>query len=474
MSRRRCRRHSQQRNYISSQSQAGSQALLRYRWNLISRRAGRWASRLKLGVSIYREVEADHLRICLIGAANPSNNPRLLREADLLSRQDEVRVVCQGSSIAAAEADARLLARRSWRLERLDHRRADWLPSDATRPGRLCSVLVRGRRRLAEEAFRSIKTTKLAEYSVCTSLPELRRLACAESADWFIAHTQPALPAAAAAARHWDAKLGFDCEDLLAETGDKFCEANRLIEQKYLCQCDYISVTSNAMADHLANTYNIPPPVVLYNVFPLSLAEGIVAPAQREPHPKLRLHWVSQTIGPDRGLQDAFEACAGLADQVEIHLRGRASEQQKREMTALAEQWGVAGCVNFHPVIDYDELFRTMAEYDVGLALERPQNHNYSLTVTNKIFSYMLAGLALAATDTPGQREVMDQAPGAGFLYPAGDAKSLRAALEVWISDRARLRQAQCAAWDAARSRFCWDIEQKKFLQLFGRNSKFE
>lgn len=410
------------------------------------------------------------MRICLIGAANPSNNPRLLREADLLSQRHEVRVVCQGSSRAAAEADARLLACRSWRLQRVDFPRADWGPSDAFSPQWLRSVLIRGRRRFAEEAFHCIRTTKLAEYGVCTCYPELRQLAAAEHADWFIAHTQPALPIAAAATRRWNAKLGFDCEDLLTETGDKFCEANRLIEQKYLGQCDYITATSNAMADHLAKSYNIPPPVVLYNVFPLSLVDGIVPPAQRERHPKLRLHWVSQTIGPDRGLQDAFEACAGLAGQVEIHLRGQVSEHHRREMTALAERWGVARCVNFHPVVDRDELFRAMAEYDVGLALERPQNRNYGLTVTNKIFSYMLAGLALAATDIPGQREVMDQAPGAGFLYPAGDAKCLQVIFENWIKNREPLRQAQQAAWDAVRARFCWDLEQRKFLDLLECN----
>jgi glycosyltransferase involved in cell wall biosynthesis len=86
--------------------------------------------------------------------------------------------------------------------------------------------------------------------------------------------------------------------------------------------------------------------------------------------------------------------------------------------------------------------------------------------VTNKIFSYMLAGLAIVATDTAGQREVMSQAPEAGILYPAGDAKSLRAALKGWIGARAKLGRMQQAAWEAARARFCWEVEQRKLLDL--------
>ncbi|MGA2687133.1 MAG: glycosyltransferase [Candidatus Korobacteraceae bacterium] len=408
------------------------------------------------------------MRICLIGAANPSNNPRLLREADLLSQSHEVRVVCAGAGRGFAEADTRLLARRSWKLQRTDSARADWMPSEA---GRMQSVMVRGRRRLAEAAFSYVKTTGLAEYSCCSTLGELRRLASAESAHWFIAHTQPVLPAAAATAKRWNAKLGFDCEDLLSETGDRFCEAIRLIERKYFAACDYVSATSQHMANYLVNTYGIAPPVVLYNVFPLSLAQGMSPPTLRPTAPRLRLHWFGQTIGPDRGLQDVFAACSGLSELVEIHLRGRVSEEHRAVLLGEAARCGVASCLHFHPRVDHDDLIRSMAEYDVGLALERVQHRNYSLTVTNKVFAYLLAGLAVVATDTPGQREVMSQAPEAGALYATEVVTGLREILETWIRDREKLRRAQQAAWEAARSRFCWDIEQRKFLEVLGRMS---
>ncbi len=107
----------------------------------------------------------------------------------------------------------------------------------------------------------------------------------------------------------------------------------------------------------------------------------------------------------------------------------------------------------------------------MGLALERPEHRNYSLTVTNKVFTYMLAGLAILATDTPGQREVLSQVPEAGALYPAGEANILRSTLEEWIKDRGRLRRSQQASWQAARARFCWDLEQKKLIDLLDRMS---
>jgi glycosyltransferase involved in cell wall biosynthesis len=409
------------------------------------------------------------LRICLVGAANPSNNPRLLREADLLSQSHEVRVVCAGSSRESADADSRLLNLRSWSLQRIDSARADWDRSEVGGRDWFKAIMVRGRRRLAQEVFPLIRTTTLAEYTCSAGLAELRRLASAQPADWFIAHTQPALPAAAAAVKRWNAKLGFDCEDLLSETGDRFCAAIRLIERKYLACCNYVSVTSQEMAGYLKETYGLADSLVLYNVFPLSLADGVCAPTMRPYHPRLRLHWISQTIGPDRGLQDVFAACSGLSNQVEIHLRGQVSTKQKSALLGEAERCGVASSLFFHPRIDQAELIPSMSEYDVGLALERPQHRNYSLTVTNKVFTYMLAGLAILATDTPGQREVMSRVAEAGALYPAEDVPSMRAILETWIKDRKKLRTAQQAAWDGARSTFCWEIEQMKFIEMLGK-----
>lgn len=402
------------------------------------------------------------MQVCLVGVTNPCHNPRLVREADTLARAGcDVRVVTIGTGRGLEQNDARLLKRRDWRLERID------LHSSVL-DARLRSVWMRGRRRLASVAFQQLKWAKLAEYSSCTSLPELTKLALARPVDWIIAHTQPALPAAAAAAKRWNARLGFDCEDLLTETEDKSREEIQVIERRYIPECHYISAASDCMAAHLQRNYNISAPVVLYNVFPRFLAAGLSPPNARRYHPKLRLHWFSQTLGPDRGLEDVFEACTVLPNQVEIHLRGHGSGVQRAFILQLAERFGLVGALRIHPLIDHDELIKSMGEYDVGLALERPQHRNYSRTVTNKLFSYMMAGLAIASTDTPGQREVMTQAPGTGAIYPSGDANALQRILQSWIADPERLRQAQQSAWEAARSKFCWDLEQSKFLDALG------
>jgi glycosyltransferase involved in cell wall biosynthesis len=357
-----------------------------------------------------------------------------------------------------AEKDQALMRRRLWRLEQVD-----LLPVGGKK---IRSVLIRARRRLAGSVFRRLNLTGLAMHAYTLALPEMQRLAAREGADWFIAHAQPALPVAAYAARQWKANLGFDCEDLLGYAEGENKDLVRAIESENLSKCQYVSVASQAMADRLAQDYPISAPLVLYNVYPLALAEGLVPPNERPPRPVLRLHWFGQTIGFGRGMEDALEALSLLPRDVELHVRGQFQRGYREWLNDLEAKYGLAGRVVYHAPTHHDELLASLGEFDVGLALERGENGNYSRTVTNKVFAYLLAGLALAATDTPGQREFLQQVPGAGFLYPSSNPKALAEGLLVWVRQREKLMAARRAAWDAARARFCWDVEKAKFVRV--------
>jgi glycosyltransferase involved in cell wall biosynthesis len=400
------------------------------------------------------------LRVCLIGATHACHNPRLLREADSLSEAGhDVRVVAPSFSKELDERDQSHLARRNWRHQKIDYLQRGFV-------GSLRSTLMRGRRRLAFELHERFGGRQFGEYGYTTALPELRRQALAEPADWFIAHAQAALPIAAAAAKRWNARLGFDCEDLLSEHGTDPPDIVRQIESTYLQDCDYVSTPSRGIADRLERDYAIEPPIVLYNVFPRNLANNMTAPRNRPEHVPVRLHWFSQTIGAGRGIEEAIEACGMLGGEVELHLRGNPAAGFQNALEVLAAQHKVK--LELHPQIEHDDLIKAMEQFDVGLALERNEHTNYALTVTNKIGSYLLAGLAIAATDTPGQREVLDQIPAAGFLYESGKPKLLADGLRRWIQNRESLNIAQQAAWEAARSQFCWDIEERKLLKVLG------
>lgn len=396
-------------------------------------------------------------RICLICPHHVSFQPRTLREADSLHEAGhEVRVVCRQLDPILSERDTKLMQSRKWRLQALDLQRqgANWRAWFAES----------ARSHFYEKIFDAgLKTVPVAVRSYVRGREQLTRLAAEEPADWFIAHTQAALPIAAVAAELWQAKLGCDFEDMLAYIDTDLADVIRLIEKNYLPLCQYVSVPSQCIASYLRRDFALDNLLTLYNSFPLSLANGMLDPTKRPERATMRLHWFGQTIGPGRGIEDAIEAVGIMGKkEVELHLRGRITDSYRLIISALVRKHRAN--VVLQPAIDHDHVISAMEQFDVGLALERPDHGNYSRTVTNKVFSYLLAGLAIAATDTPGQREILEQSASAGFLYPAEKPQVLASRLLEWHENRRELRNAQKAAWDAARRRFCWDHEKEKLL----------
>jgi glycosyltransferase involved in cell wall biosynthesis len=403
------------------------------------------------------------VRICLISSVHPWVNPRLVKEADLLtSLGHEVSVVTKRVDQWSDDRDAHLLATKRWRTDRINLLRHD--PA-----GRWRWLTTAVRSKAALTGYRFTGAVWLAEEGYYRGFAGALRAALRTRADLFIAHTQGALPIAARAARQTGGKYAFDCEDLLAEeTADGLTDpalrrAILDIERAYLPQAAYVTATSLAMAAHLASSYGITPRVVL-NVFPLAELSGIPRPATRLRGQTTELVWMSATLGARRGLEDAVRALAKLPETARLTIFGRMQPAFEPAFLSLIEQLAVTARITIKPIPDPSLVMSTVSRFDVGLSLDLNDSLNRSLTICNKVFLYLQAGLLLAATDTPGQREIVESAPRAGFLYPPGDADALAARLEPFVTGRRGLIEAQEAAWQAGQERYNWDRERDVFL----------
>src|SRR5262249_55542032 len=121
-----------------------------------------------------------------------------------------------------------------------------------------------------------------------------------------------------------------------------------------------------------------------------------------------------------------------------------------------------------HDLVPNEELLSRVAEHDIGFAGEMKYCRSRDLTVTNKILYYLLAGLAVVASDTAGQREVAKQASGAVLLYPSGDASTLAAHINELLESQKKLEGAKTAALRAAMKTFCWDRQESTMLRSIG------
>ncbi|MDP1737488.1 MAG: glycosyltransferase [Caulobacter sp.] len=253
----------------------------------------------------------------------------------------------------------------------------------------------------------------------------LTAMLIAARADVYMGHNIETLLPIGLAARRNRAALIFDCMEYYSDMGEdqsvEEARAATLLETRWLPQCVLTTASSEALSRVLASRYAITPPLALYNTPP---AEEL------PPRPKaagLRLYWRNAVVGfSQRGLDDALVALTLLPDDVTLHLQGKPSMDGGARLRARIAELGLVERVTILPPYSPGQAVRQAARYDVGLCLERrgPANHEY--TVSNKLFDYMMAGLAVVIADLPSLRAVVDRAD-SGLIFEPGSPQALAA-----------------------------------------------
>ncbi|MBF0155079.1 MAG: glycosyltransferase [Magnetococcales bacterium] len=327
--------------------------------------------------------------------------------------------------------------------------------------GKVKNIWMRSQTSLARKLYKNkgIFTPELLGYGIRALL----RAALDRRADLTIVHSEGGLWIGQRL-RKAGLRVGVDFEDWFSEDMSQEAQIHRplerlrAMEQEMLRCCRYSVTTSKVMAASMADRYDAPMPHVVYNAFPWSEREALDQRFKdRTPNrQKATLHWFSQTMGPGRGLELLFSALPHIRIPVEIHLRGESSASAGEWMRQqIPELW--QSQVFVHPVVPNHELLSRISEHDIGLSLDDTTIMSRDLTVTNKFFQYVLAGLPVIATATRGQREVLDAFPDAGRLVPPGDARFLATTIHDFVKDAGRLAAHKKAALELARTRYCWE-----------------
>jgi glycosyltransferase involved in cell wall biosynthesis len=337
---------------------------------------------------------------------------------------------------------------------------------------RWTNLSVRLRTRLARELFK--------RFGICTPnlmgiLPQaMLKYARQFKADLTIVHSEAGLWVGSKLLAE-GFRVGVDFEDWFSE--DLLPEAQRerpinvikSLEKELAQRCTYSITTSESMAAGLATAYQIPKPTVIYNVFPWEerqQLDGQIRDRQNLAVPSL--HWFSQTIGQGRGLEILFVALSEISEPLEIHLRGHYPESSQQWLEPqIPELW--RDRIFIHPTVANHELLSRIAEHDIGLALEIPYCLNKQFTTSNKLFQYLQAGLAVIATETAGQKEVLSNYPDVGILVPSGDAHALAAAIRELVHDPQRLAQRKQTALKSAQQEYNWECQAPKLVALADR-----
>jgi glycosyltransferase involved in cell wall biosynthesis len=270
-----------------------------------------------------------------------------------------------------------------------------------------------------------------------------------------------------AAGRHIAADIeDWHSEDLLPQDrAARPLELLRHTERVLLQKARYTTTTSLALAQALHQRHGGNEPTVVTNAFPLP--DLPPRPASENSPP--RFFWFSQTVGPGRGLEAFLEAWSRTRRTSHLVLLGEVRGGYDAHLLSLLPA-ALRSRVTFVSLVPPRDLPAVIARHDIGLALEPTEPANKNLTISNKILHYLGAGLAVVATPTAGQREVLAHGPDAGALLEFSDPERAAAALDTLLADRATLHLRQRAARRLAEERYCWEREQPKLRALVERS----
>lgn len=398
-------------------------------------------------------------RICIVSPGNLASNPRVLKEADALhdAGYGVTAVVCDYTE-ELRDFDDEIAAKVPWTVVRVPRPRGE----------RAITIAASRLARIIAGAGGPVPLA-LADYAHGGPVSTLRRAALAIPADLYIAHYIAGLAAAASAARRHRAMLGFDAEDFHSgEGGEGPAEAFRMrmaeqVEGATVPSCTHVTAASPLIGQAYSAKYGVSPVTVL-NVFPLEMAPPAPA-ATSGPSNQLKAYWFSQTIGLDRGLQAFLKAMARTRTHVTLDIRGSNRWGHGETLMALARDLGIAAQVRLLPMVPPDEMVRLAASYDLGLSLETGTTESRRLCLTNKIFTYLLAGVPAMLSDTPAQRALAPDLGAAAALVSLDDLDGMAGEIDRLVDVPQTLAKAKDAAWQLGRRRYNWEVEREVLVR---------
>jgi glycosyltransferase involved in cell wall biosynthesis len=416
-------------------------------------------------------------KILILIGAHLCTAPRPQKEAEVLAGAGH-EVIVRGFWFdpELVERDLQLMNRVCWRFEPI----LDFRPTH-----RRLNQWMRLQGRIARELYQRCKvfSPALLGYGAKAMLEAAQQM----RADLTIVHSEAGLWVGNQLLNQ-GYRVGVDFEDWFSEDLLPKDQVNRPIKQlkafekRLLHECKYCLTTSHAMAEAMAKAHQGPTPTVVYNCFPWAERSQIDGQTRDRQDLSLpSLHWFSQTIGPGRGLEILFQALTYLKTPVEVHLRGNYSNRSCQWLESLVPtQWYDSKLwqqgshrVIIHPTVPNAELLSRIAEHDVGLALESSEISSRNLTITNKLFQYLQAGLAIVATSTAGQKEIFSNYPNIGHLVSSNQPNTLAQALEDLLENSEKLNLSKSSSLRVAQNHLSWEKQMDTLLNSISTAVQF-
>ncbi len=166
-------------------------------------------------------------------------------------------------------------------------------------------------------------------------------------------------------------------------------------------------------------------------------------------------------IDPDRGGVELVQAMSKV-ENVLLLIIGSGREMEV--LKELVRSLGLKEKVRIFPKMPFEELRQYTSNADLGLSLDKPLHLNYTLSLPNKLFDYIHAGIPVLVSDLPELRRIVIE-HNIGRITPQVEPTILAEEILKTLSHPDfDLWKKNCLA---AREKLNWQSESKVLHSIF-------
>jgi glycosyltransferase involved in cell wall biosynthesis len=277
-------------------------------------------------------------------------------------------------------------------------------------------------------------------------------------------HSVNTLPIGVALMKRFNAPLIYDAHELETDCGQNGRQRviDKMIERLCIRRASGVLVVSESISDWYALKYGIGPPVVVRNI-PMD-SPYISSPGQN--------YWRELFRLPPNALIFIYQGSFARGRRIEQLIRVFSRSSPNRHLifmgfgALLGEIQHAASLyknIHYAPAVTSDKILERTAAADVGINGVENICKSYYLSLPNKVFEYLLAGLPVLSGDLPEVKRIVD-AGNCGWIVEREDDSAWVNAVNSLTADE--IARRKCAAMLFARS-LSWESEAKKMLTLY-------
>jgi len=167
-------------------------------------------------------------------------------------------------------------------------------------------------------------------------------------------------------------------------------------------------------------------------------------------------------LNKDRGLEELIYSMEKIENVVLLIIGGGDVENHLKEITSklvLKEK------VLFIGKLPFEKLHHYTANADIGIAIEKDTNLNYKYSLSNKLFDYIHAGLAILGSNIPETNKLVTK-HSLGLIIENHETICISEVINKMLSDQKKLNSWKLNSINSSHN-YNWEQEEIKLLYIY-------